>query len=144
MQKTLLAIGISMATLVSCSKNDERTAEEKRLTRRLWKVTNLTTPKDSDPSKDSSIMLTCNNDDILTFQWNGDVSISDGASTCAASAIKYGNGKWQLNTKRDSLILSGTGSFEPSRWFIQELTDTSFRIRFVRNARTFRITMKNK
>jgi hypothetical protein len=89
-------------------------------------------------------MLTCNADDSVSFQWYGDIRISDGNSVCSASAIKYGNGKWRFNTKRDSLILSGTGSFENTRWLIQELSDTSLRIKFVRDSRTYGITMKNK
>ena len=136
--------------LVSCDKDKDDqplTAKEKQLTVREWKITDITRPKISNPSQDSSIVKTCTSDDRLFFGTNKSYQLKDNTVRCDSTIFFYDNGNWLINTVQDQVQLNGARRVQ--KWQILMLNDSIMKVQWrdstsVSNNILKTISLKNK
>lgn len=139
--------------LVACDKDKDETpltAKEKQLTAREWKITDITRPKISNPSQDSSIVKTCTSDDRLFFGVNGNnksFQLKDNTVKCDSTIFFYDNGNWVINTAQDQVQLNGARRVQ--KWNILILNDSILKVQWRDSTSTTNnilktISLKNK
>lgn len=136
--------------LISCDKDkDDKplTAKEKQLTAREWKITDITRPKISNPSLDSSIVKPCTSDDRLLFGTNKSFQLKDNTVRCDSTIFFYDNGNWLINTAQDQVQLNGARRMQ--KWQILMLNDSIMKVQWrdstsVSNNILKTISLKNK
>ena len=135
----------------SCDKDDEPlNAKEKQISARGWRITDITRPKISDISRDSSIMKVCTSDDRLFFGSDGTnrfFQLQDNVSKCDSTVFFYDNGNWALNGAQDQLQLNGAKRTQ--KWKILLLNDSIMKVRWRDSLSTSNnilktISLKNK
>lgn len=142
-----------LIVLVSCDKDkDEQplTVKEKQLTAREWKITDITRPKISNPSQDSSIVKTCTSDDRLFFGVSGNnksFQLKDNTVKCDSTIFFYDNGNWVINTAQDQVQLNGARRMQ--KWQILMLNDSIMKVQWRDSTSTTNnilktISLKNK
>lgn len=154
MKKNVLATAFLsfcfLTILISCKKDkDEQplTAKEKQLTAREWKIIDITRPKISNPSQDSSIVKICTYDDRLFFGTNKSFQLKDNTVRCDSAVFFYDNGNWGFNATQDQVQLNGARRVQ--KWQILTLNDSIMKVQWrdsssVSNNVFKTISLKNK
>ena len=157
MKKNIKSIFVSsfisfcfLIILASCKKDkDEQplTVKEKQLTAREWKITDITRPKISNPTQDSSIVKTCTSDDRLFFGTNKSFQLKDNTVRCDSTIFFYDNGNWVINTAQDQVQLNGARRVQ--KWQILLLNDSIMKVQWRDSTSTTNnilktISLKNK
>lgn len=117
--------------LAACKKDKDETpltAKEKQLTAREWKITDITRPKISNPTQDSSIVKTCTSDDRLFFVTNKSFQLKDNTVRCDSTIFFYDNGNWVINTAQDQVQLNGARRVQ--KWNILILNDSILKVQW--------------
>lgn len=123
-------LGIAVAlifTVSSCSKDDDvMLTKEELLTNHDWKITSLTIPSVNNPSADSSVMVSCDEEGRLQFSSSYTYNFTNNTSGgCSNSLFKYGTGTWSYDSSTDSLHI--TSNTMHLTWKVYELSDTLLR-----------------
>ncbi len=135
----------------ACDKDDKPvSAKERQLSAKEWKITDITRPKISNTSQDSSIMKACTGDDRLVFGINGNsrpFQLKDNTNKCDSTIFYYDNGSWAINGAQDQVQL--TGARRTQKWKILLLNDSILRVQWRDSISTSNnvlktISLKNK
>jgi len=124
-QPVILGIAVALVfAILSCSKDDDVIpAEQELLTNHDWKITSLAIPSVSNPSSDSSVLVSCDEEARLQFSSNYSYNFTNNASGgCSSSLFRYGTGTWDYDSSTDSLHI--TSSTIHLTWKVYELSDT--------------------
>jgi hypothetical protein len=119
--------GIAVALLVafsSCSKDDNiEPTKEELLTYHDWKINSLAIPSVTNPSADSSVLVSCDEESRLQFSSSYTYTFANNAAGgCSNSSFAYGTGTWRYDSATDSLHI--TSSTIHQTWKVYELSDT--------------------
>lgn len=123
--------GVSM---VACSKDDDNAVvpptKTQLLTQKGWKIKDITIPRITDATKDSSVLKTCAADDLLSFGATT-YNFSDSTTKCDSALFFYSKGTWQYVQAKDSINLTSTtpaGKFQA--WKVVTLNDTLLKVNY--------------
>lgn len=125
---------IGGVSLVACSKDDDNAVvpptKAQLLMQKSWKIKDITVPKPSDVTKDSSVLKTCAADDLLSFGATT-YNFSDSTIKCDSALFFYSKGTWQYVQTKDSINLTSTtpaGKFKA--WKVVTLNDTLLKVNY--------------
>lgn len=124
-QPGILGIAVALMLAVSsCSKDDDVIpTQEELLTNHDWKISSLTIPSVSNPSSDSSVMVSCDEESRLQFSNAYTYNFANNTSgSCSNSLFKYDTGTWSYDNSTDSLHIAS--STIHLTWKVYELSDT--------------------
>jgi hypothetical protein len=130
----LMAMAIVSSTiLLACIKDENNVVPVPDQVKKLmndWKITDITTPKKTNPSADSSIYKTCMSDDIIKFNSAG-FDFQDGTSKCDSVAYPYSKGIWAYDLAKDSIQLGATTPKKYMSWKVSKLNDSIMQIKYI-------------
>lgn len=129
----LIAAAGSMA-MMACNNTDPVPLPEKlqKLIQTDWKINDITVPKKAAPGGDSSIRLTCMNDDLMLFGSNGIYDFQDGTAKCDSTAFKYSKGYWGYDLNNDSVQLAViTPTAKYVSWKVLTLNDSVLKVTYI-------------
>lgn len=125
LQPVISGIAVAlMFAVASCSKDDDViTTKEELLTNHDWKIIALTIPSVTNPSSDSSVLVSCDQESRLQFSSGYTYNFTNNTSGgCSNSLFKYGTGRWIYDNITDSLYF--TSNAMQFTWKVYELSDT--------------------
>ena len=129
----LIAIAVVGSTLLlACDKNDTPAPLPEPVQKLMfdWKITDITTPKVTNPATDSSILKTCMSDDIIQFASTG-YDFQDGTTKCDSTIFPYSKGSWAYDISKDSIQLGNGTPQSYQSWKVLKLNDSVLQVRYV-------------
>ncbi|QEC66016.1 hypothetical protein FRZ67_01360 [Panacibacter ginsenosidivorans] len=136
-KQNLLALAIislsSILLLLACNTPDPAPLPEKiqKLIQTNWKINEITVPKKTG-SGDSSILLSCMNDDLTLFGSNGVFELQDGTLKCDSTNFYYSKGYWGYDLNNDSVQLAViTPASKYISWKVLTLNDSVLKVTYI-------------
>jgi len=128
-----IAVASSM-TIMACNNPDPQPLPEKlqKLIQNEWKINDITVPKKAAPGGDSSIRLTCTNDDLILFGINGVYDFQDGTVKCDSATFNYSKGYWGYDLDNDSVQMAViTPAQKYISWKVLTLNDSVLKVTYI-------------
>jgi len=120
--------------LIACNTADSvpLPAEIQKLIQNNWKINDITIPKKAAPGGDSSILLSCMNDDLALFGSNGIFELQDGTAKCDSAAFYYSKGYWGYDLDNDSVQLAVViPASKYISWKVVTLNDSVLKVTYI-------------
>ncbi len=113
MKCNLFLLILCAISFSSCKKdNTTNSSREQYLTAHQWKYSIIGEDANADNQVDFNLLpiVTCRQDDVLQFNTNKTLVITDGANVCSASDPQISAGNWAL-LNSESVLQIGTTSY---------------------------------
>ena len=120
--------------LMACNSTDPAPLPEEiqKLIQNNWKINDITTPKKTAPGGDSSILLSCMNDDLSLFGSNGIFELQDGTAKCDSTTFYYSKGYWGYDLVNDSVQLAVVNpASKYISWKVVTLNDSVLKVTYI-------------
>jgi hypothetical protein len=130
----LIAVTLTAsAIMVACKKDDNPAPNKANKLLFNWKITNITTPKASQPETDSTLYKACMSDDVIKFTSTG-FDFQDGTTKCDSTIFNYSKGNWGYKIASDSIQLDATTPAKYTSWKVITLNDSILKVRYIDSA----------
>ena len=124
---------ISSNIFLACNKDNSTSNPIPDQVKKLmydWKITDITTPKMTDPNADSVIYKACMSDDVIKFNSAG-FDFQDGANKCDSLVYPYSKGVWAYDLTKDSIKLGATTPQKYMSWKVTKLNDSVMQVKYI-------------
>ncbi len=129
-----MAATIATSTLfLACEKDETTSTPVPDQVKKLmydWKITNITTPKKTDPNTDSVISKSCMSDDIIKLMSTG-FDFQDGTNKCDSTVFPYSKGAWAYDLAKDSIRLGSSTPQKYFSWKVIKLNDSVLQVKYI-------------